>query len=607
MIKKKEIQELFNNYNNLSEEQLDKLLALIIKEEKQRLGLTLPVEFKIDFDELNSKSAGGDSTLDFNNDKKQWQYTVRLNGNEWYRQYLNNRNKTYSNGNMNYEASLDSLYNLIARACHEMRHAYQNEMTRIKSDLSNPEALIWLKQELVVPDENFYRDSHNYSNMPREVDAFKYQYNRALDYVKTYTDIEKNNPEFYNSLVQTANNNEKKNVKPLEDLTFIVNGQKISASEYFNQNMTDAFKANGITPEIIKRSILRYEYNPDGTKKSLEQLMQDKQAMIDGLDKSLSNYQQQVGRIENIYDSIIKNDSNLQQQSQQVDENKDRQPGYSREEKGTVYIEKQQQVLNDYSGKKIGNSTTTRTTDIEKGTEVSDTIGEIEDDSGKYKINEKQQVYGGELQLQRKEITKFNKITGQNEQYVYQKDKNGNEIYYRRAEGKLTFRITRNARGTTIEHYDNGQLTDTFEYDSDGNALIGQEGLDSIDDNYIENYFETNIPYFIAENSDLQMQKSTVETRKLGKETLDLQNGDKKMDDVESELEKQRAERRPQQQQTEEKSFKERMRTYVDFNNEAQEIKNQVNRDLDNGTFGQENSKSQEDYNPEEVDDDYVL
>ena len=134
MIKKKEIQELFNNYNNLSEEQLDKLLALIIKEEKQRLGLTLPVEFKIDFDELNSKSAGGDSTMDFNNDKKQWQYTVRLNGNEWYRQYLNNRNKTYSNGNMNYEASLDSLYNLIARACHEMRHAYQNEMTRIKSD-----------------------------------------------------------------------------------------------------------------------------------------------------------------------------------------------------------------------------------------------------------------------------------------------------------------------------------------------------------------------------------------------------------------------------------------------------------------------------------------
>ena len=158
--------------------------------------------------------------------------------------------------------------------------------------------------------------------MPREIDAYKYQYNRALDYVKTYTDIEKNNPEFYNSLVQTANNNEKKNVKPLEDLTFIVNGQKISASEYFNQNMTDAFKANGITPEIIKRSILIYEYNPDGTKKSLEQLMQDKQAMIDGLDKSLSNYQQQVGRIENIYDSIIRNDSNLQQQSQQVDENK---------------------------------------------------------------------------------------------------------------------------------------------------------------------------------------------------------------------------------------------------------------------------------------------
>ena len=112
----------------------------------------------------------------------------------------------------------------------------------------------------------------------------------------------------------------------------------------------------------------------------------------------------------------------------------------------------------------------------------------------------------------------------------------------------------------------------------------------------------------LLNDKELQMETNKskkVDTRKLGKETLDLQKGDKKMDDVESELEKHRAERRPQQQQT--KSFKDRMRTYVDSNNEAQEIINQVNRDLDNGIFGQENNKSQEDYNPEKIDDDYVL
>lgn len=41
MIKKKEIQELFDNYRNLSEEQLMQLLGLIIKEEKEKMKLSL--------------------------------------------------------------------------------------------------------------------------------------------------------------------------------------------------------------------------------------------------------------------------------------------------------------------------------------------------------------------------------------------------------------------------------------------------------------------------------------------------------------------------------------------------------------------------------------
>lgn len=35
MQKNKELQELFNNYRNLSEEQLDRLIALVVKQEKE--------------------------------------------------------------------------------------------------------------------------------------------------------------------------------------------------------------------------------------------------------------------------------------------------------------------------------------------------------------------------------------------------------------------------------------------------------------------------------------------------------------------------------------------------------------------------------------------
>lgn len=605
MIKKKELQELFDNYRNLSEEQLMQLLGLIIKEEKDKMRLSFPVRLEINYGDVNEECAGGDFGLKYNDDEKRYEYTIRLNGQDWYNRYLANRNKTLHYKNVEFDSSMDALYQLISQLCHEMRHAYQTEVSSVRRDITNENALTWLKERLTVTDDEFYRK--NYSNMSREVDAFNYQFTEALEFIKTYTSIEIDNPQFFAMLQNTQKRWIKENVKPMDELTFDVNGEQIKNTDYFNQHMEEAFKEQGITTGMLKNSILRYEYNPDGTKKSLKQLMQDKQHIIDSLDKSLSNYQRQVERIEKIYDSIIQNDSDLQHQSQQVDKNREGQPGYCREENGTLYVEKQQQVLNDYSGQKIGHRTITRTTDIEKGTEVIDTIGEIENNEGNYKISDKQQVYGGELQVQKKEVTRFNKFTGQNEQYVYQKDKNGNEMYYRRAEGNLTFRITKNARGTTMEQYDNGQLIDTFEYNSNGEALIGLEGLDNIDENYIENYFETNIPYFVAENSDLQMQKSTVETKKLGKETLDLQNGDKKMDDVESNLEKHRAERQPHTQQTEEKSFKDRMRAYVDSDDYAQEILEQVERDLENGTLGQENNKSQEDYNPEEVDDDYVL
>lgn len=540
MEKSKELQELFNNYQNLSEEQLMQLLGLIIKQEKEKMGLSFPVRLEIDYDEVGKRCAGGDSSLVYNEEEKRYEYAIRLNGQEWYKQYLANRGKVHKYGNMTFDSSLDSLYNLIARLCHEMRHAYQNEVTRVKKNIMDINALTWLKEALVVTDDEFYRK--NYANMSRENDAFNYQYTEALEYIKTYTSIELDNPEFFATLQETLKNNQQANVKPVDELFFVVNGKLVKNTEYFNEHMVEAFEINGITSDILNNSILRYEYNQDGTKKTLNQLLQDKQSAIDGIDKTVFDYQQQVERIDSIYDSIIQNDSKLRAQAQQGKETIEHQPGYSREENGTSITEKQQQVLKDYSGKVIGNRVMTSIYDMEKGSELIDTIGELETDDETYKISDKQQVYGGELQVRRKELTKFNKNTGANEQIAYQKDKNGNEMVYRIVEGKLSFKMTKNARGTTMEYYDNGQLVDTYEYDENGEALIGIEGIEQIDEDYIEKYFDDNVPYFEAENSDLQMQFQTVDIKKLGKETLDMQQDTTTLDEVEKQMEEQEVE-----------------------------------------------------------------
>lgn len=543
-----ELQTLFNNYQNLSEEQLDRLIALVVKQEKEKLGLSLPVELKIDYDELSKNSAGGDSTLDFDEKTGQYHYTIRINGNEWYKQYLANRNQTHQNGNMTFESSLDSLYNLVARVCHEMRHAYQNEQTHIRSDLLNPEALVWLKQELVVPDEDFYRESHNYSNMPREVDAFNYQYQEALDYIRSYTTIERDNPEFFATLQSTLDRNQKENVKPLEDLTFIVKGKEVKVTEFFNQNMSASMKEQGITPEIIENSILRYEYNSDYSKKTLEQLMADKQKMIEGLDSKAPNYIHLVKKIEAIYDSIISNDIELQKQQKEA--TKDEQHlGHSLEENGTSYIERQQQVLKDASGKEIGNRTITWNTDIKNGTESIETVGTLENSDGNYSMREVSETLGGELQLHRKELINQNKNTGEKEQYVYQKDSKGNETYFRTVNGKLTCKIVKTDKGFTIDTFDKGQPLDTFEYDNEGNAILGMPGIDSISSDYVENFFDSHVPYFEAENRTLDIQQTqTVDTQKLGKETLDEQRDTSSKDNTEIDIAEQMRTNNRQQQ-----------------------------------------------------------
>lgn len=162
-----------------------------------------------------------------------------------------------------------------------------------------------------------------------------------------------------------------------------------------------------------------------------------------------------------------------EKQPDRTDTEGQEQEGYSYEEEGRTVKEEQQQVLKDYSGQEIGNRTITWNTDLENGTTEIETEGQLENDDGKYSMKETTRGVGDEIQLQRKEMTRDNKQTGQKEQYVYQRDDKGNEMYYRTANGKLTYKMTKNERGITIDTYDNGQLTGSYEYDKDGKAIDG--------------------------------------------------------------------------------------------------------------------------------------
>lgn len=300
--------------------------------------------------------------------------------------------------------------------------------------------------------------------------------------------------------------------------------------------------------------------------------------------------------------------SKLKQQLEEKTHSKDtsEQTGYSIEEDGNIYTETQQQVFVDNSGKELGNRVITWKDNIATGTREVETIGILKNEDGKYSMKEVSLGIGTELQYQRKEMNCLNKITGQKEQYVYQKDNKGDEMYYRIADGKLTFKITKSNKGTVIDQYDKGQLTAAFEYDENGIAMMGMDGIDILDEDYVENFFDSQVPYFEAINKAIPINKNNqshfeqiVETQKLGKETIDIQNNPIEMDTVEQQINEQM---REQTQQRE--NMQGHTRTTDDYVNEV--IK-QFEQDLENGVFEQEEQNEKYNHKVEKGDNDYVM
>lgn len=624
MQKNKELQELFNNYRNLSEEQLIQLLGLVIKQEKDKMRLSFPVRLEINYEEVNERCAGGDFSLEYNEEEKTREYVIRLNGRDWYAQYLANRNKTIHYKTMDFDSSMDSLYHLIAQVCHEMRHAYQTEVGSVRKDITNDNALTWLKEYLSITDEEFYRK--NYSNMSREVDAFDYQFKEALEFIKTYTTIEIDNPKFFEDLKHQQERWNKENVKPIMDLTFDVDGKQMKITDYFHQHMTETFEKQGITSNIINNSILRYEFNSDGTKKTLEQLMQDKQAMIDSLDKSLSNYERQVERIERIYDSIILNDSELQLQAQQSKTSNLEQPLRSFLSQTNPEIEispnyanyaEFQRISDEKSqtekrknplisdNKVIGELEETEVYDFETGISKTNRVETVESEKGIYTIDTEIQRNGEQYSVT-STMDILNEISKSREKAIYTRDMNGNETYTYMENGKKGQIIKKTERGTTIDIYKDGKPYATYEYDENGKALVPMGTMEQLPEDYLESCFRMPLP----EYEEVQYQdtkQEIVSTQKLGKETLDMQQDTKTMDDVEKQMEEQEFEIN----QSGEIIRKGRTTGRFDIDGTTSEYAtqtlNEFMQNLENGNFDEKSKKKKDDdFKVEKGDDDYI-
>lgn len=198
----------------------------------------------------------------------------------------------------------------------------------------------------------------------------------------------------------------------------------------------------------------------------------------------------------NEYGEIIRPDST------QNDVNTDEYYAYNRTEENGVITEEYNQVLKDYSGKQIGNRISVEKYDMGSGARTVETTGQIENEDGIYTVSELGRA-DEDGEMIKKQMTKDNKITGEKEEFSYQKDERG-EVYSRKSNGQMTFKITKTDKGVTIDEFRNGQPYATYEYDENGKAIdgMGMPETEQLDENYVENFFDSQVPYFEAEGVD---------------------------------------------------------------------------------------------------------
>lgn len=260
------------------------------------------------------------------------------------------------------------------------------------------------------------------------------------------------------------------------------------------------------------------------------------QAALNEARKDLKQAQEEMVQ-ENI-DENREDNFSVNKEVETVQKESSSQMRYTREQNGNHFVEKWEQVIKDnISQEEIGTRVIVETTELGTGKVAIETITNLENEKVNYTIKELTKGEGQEFNT-RKIITGMNKITGDEEQFSYTKDRYGNEFASKQINGKLGLRVVKGRKGTTIEKYDeNGNITDSYEYDSEGKALIGFGGMDEIPKDYVEQFFAritSNVPKYDCEDKKIEEQSvldSAVEatekmtrTSTMEREEKDLRN-----------------------------------------------------------------------------------
>ena len=303
----KDLKWYFDNYDKLNRNDLRTFVQLIGGMVAKRLNINTKITYF--FDKLERQ--GGGCSACYNHDEN-GRYILPLSTDEMIItsdtnlevRYIKSKDDSikFSNGKEIPER-LNVLLLLTQVASHEVRHAYQNEQL-LNNNIDNHESLLWLKEALVrnyffhSNNDKFYTD--NYYNVFTEQDAYIYGRNFFIEMLNKYLKLDPDTKKLFVEYEEQVGNfpYREKNMfaqfKDLNDATKF----KIGTS-YIIELFNEIVKT--LPPEFIKNSMLKYEYNPDGTKKTYMELMKDKE-----------EHKENGEDLDYLYDFIIECDYNLQ-------------------------------------------------------------------------------------------------------------------------------------------------------------------------------------------------------------------------------------------------------------------------------------------------------
>ncbi len=167
-----------------------------------------------------------------------------------------------------------------------------------------------------------------------------------------------------------------------------------------------------------------------------------------------------------------------------------------------------EQDIIDYNKNTIGKRTVVENYNYENGNKNITTTDLLENEDGVYSIISEEIGIGDQLIHKNQEIKKYNKNTKENEYFKYQKNPT-NELFFHQINGKISIKIYRNSTGITIDYYgDNNQVTDSYEYDIDGQPIFGNPDIPVLNEEFITNYMNGYIPYFNCSSMVIENDKT---------------------------------------------------------------------------------------------------